>query len=82
MNKILVTIYVLALDENYDLLLPINLKMSDVYEVIQNTIYDLSNGNYIKHDNVLLIDSKGKAINNNNIVKFSGLKNGCKVILV
>jgi len=82
MNKILVTIYVLALDENYDLLLPINLKMADAYEVIQNTIYDLSNGNYIKHDNVLMINSNGQVINSNNVVKFSGLKNGCKVMLI
>lgn len=82
MNKILVTIYVLLLDESYDVLLPINLKMSEVYDLIQNTICELSSNNYIKHDNAILLSSNGLLINNNNIVRLSGLTNGCKVVLL
>jgi len=82
MNKILVTIYVLSLDETYDVLLPINLKMMEALDLIQNTIVDLSSNNYIKHANVILMNSEGKVINNNNNVRLSGLTNGCKVILI
>ena len=82
MNKVLVTIYVLSLDETYDVLLPINLKMMEALDLIQNTIVDLSSNNYIKHANVILMNSEGKAINNNNNVRLSGLTNGCKVILI
>ena len=82
MNKILVTVYVLELDESYDVLLPINLKMDEVYELIQNTIFDLSSGNYQKHDNVMLLNKDGKVINNNNVVRLSGLTNGCQVVLI
>ena len=82
MNKVLVTIYVLSLDETYDVLLPINLKMMEALDLIQNTIVDLSSNNYIKHANVILMNSEGKVINNNNNVRLSGLTNGCKVILI
>ena len=82
MNKILVTVYVLSLDESYDILLPINLKMEEVYELIQNTIYELSSNNYIKHDDMYLINKDGKVINRNNMVRLSGLTNGCRVILI
>ena len=82
MNKILVTIYVLSLDESYDILLPINLKMTEVLELIQNTLVELSNGNYVKHDNVILMNSESKIINNKNMVRLSGLTNGCKIVLI
>ena len=82
MNKILVTVYVLSLDESYDILLPINLKMEEVYELIQNIIYELSSNNYIKHDDMYLINKDGKVINRNNMVRLSGLTNGCRVILI
>ena len=82
MNKILVTFYVLSLDETYDILLPINLKMTEALELIQNTIVELSNNNYIKHDNVILMNSDSRIINNKNVVRLSGLTNGCKIVLV
>ena len=82
MNKILVTIYVLAIDENYDILLPINLKVTEATDLIQNTIVELSSGNYQKHDNALLMNADGKVINHNNVVRLSGLTNGCRVVLM
>ncbi len=82
MNNILVTIYVLSLDESYDLLLPINLKVEEVLEMIQNTLYEMSSNNYVKHDKAYLINIDGNIINNNNLVRLSGLKNGCKVVLI
>ena len=82
MNKILVTVYVLSLDESYDILVPINLKMIEVFDLIQNTIYELSSNNYIKHDDVRLLNKDGKDINSKNMVRLSGLTNGCRVVLI
>ena len=82
MNKILVTVYVFSLDESYDVLIPINLKMSEVYDLIQNTISELSSNNYVKHDEVYLLNKDGKIINGNNMVRLSGLTNGCRVVLI
>lgn len=82
MNKILVTIYVVSIDEEFDLLLPIGKRIKEIIESIQDSIVDLSNNNFIKKQNVILYNNEGLIINQNNIVKYSGLKNGCKLVLV
>ena len=82
MDKVLVTIYVLCIDESYDILLPINLGMVETLDLIQNTIVELSNNNYVKHDNIILLNSENKVINSNNVVRLSGIKNGAKVLLI
>lgn len=82
MDKILITVYVLAIEEEYDLFLPIGITMTDALNRIQNTIVEMSEGNYVFNPSpVLYRDEDGKIINMKNIVKFSGLKNGCKVLL-
>ena len=82
MDKILVTFYVLALEEEYDVFIPINVKLAEVLDTIQQTILEMSDGNYEINPNPLLYnDFDGKLINLNNIVKFSGLKNGSRVMI-
>ena len=82
MNKILVTIHVLGLETDYDILLPINEMGKNVLEMIQHTIEELSQGAYVYNQNAVLINSDGSLINLNNNIKFSGLKNGSKVLMV
>ena len=81
MNKILVTIYVLTLNEEFDVFLPIGLNTKEAIDSVQDSLCELSNNNYIKQDNVNVYTAEGLVINQNNIVKFSGLKNGIKVLL-
>ena len=81
MDKILVTIYVLAIEEEYDILLPIGLKMQDALKLIEDTIVDLTNGAYVSPGNAVLYNTDGSIINLNNTVKFSGLTNGVKLLL-
>ncbi len=82
MDKVLVSIYVVTLDETYDLLLPINLKLSEVLDLIQNTIVELSSGNYEKREDVKLLNSESKLLNCDNLVRLSGITNGCKIMLI
>lgn len=82
MKKILVTIYVIYLDKEYDLLLPIGKKVEDVLDYIQDSLVDLSNSNYQKKDQVLLYLDNGLIINPNNVIKYSGLRNGSKICLI
>lgn len=83
MENILVTFHVLSIEENYDFMLPINKPMKDVIEMVQKSINELSNNLYVVKKEVKLFDSiKGDLINQNNIVKFSGLKNGSDILLV
>jgi hypothetical protein len=81
MKEILVTIFVLSLQEEYDLFIPISLNLNLALDLIQNSLVELSDGNYVKVEKPMLFSMEGLIINNNNTVKYSGLKNGCTVIL-
>ena len=82
MDKILVTFYVLSLEEEFDVFIPINVKLAEVLNTIQQTILEMSEGNYVINPNPLLYnDLDGKLININNVVKFSGLMNGSRVMI-
>ncbi len=83
MDKILVSVYALAIDEEYDMFVPINEKVVNIIALIQNTIKDLSGGYYQVNPQALLYNGvDGSIINSNNIVKFSGLKNGARLLLI
>jgi hypothetical protein len=83
MDKILVTVRVPAIERQYDAFIPINLPMNEVIQALQKSLCELSDGFYEIKENVLLFDSiDGKQINQNNIVKFSGLKNGSNILLM
>lgn len=83
MNKIYVNVFVPALDKNFNIELPINLEMKYVVEELQKAIKELSEGSYVINNKVKLYDKgTGLLINTNNIVKFSGLKNGCSIMLI
>lgn len=81
MDKILVTFYLPCIDEQYDMFVPINMNVKKLISLIQNTIVEETDGGYMVNNNAVLIDANGNIVNSNNIVKFSGLTNGCKVIL-
>lgn len=81
MNKILITVFVVSLNEEYDIFIPIGLKVNEIIDIIQDSLYELSNNNFQKKENIDLYTSTGLLINKNNIVKFSGLKNGVKLLL-
>ena len=83
MNKIYINVFVPSLDRNFNLELPINLEMQYVLKEIQTAINELSEGSYKVNPNAKLYDKgTGLLINLENIVKFSGLTNGCSVMLV
>lgn len=82
MNKILVTVYALYLEKQYDIMIPINLSVKDALELIQQALAELSDNSYKNNPQAALYNENGAIINMNNIVKFSGLYNGCKVILI
>ena len=84
MKRILISILVLSIEEEYDIFIPIDMKFNQVINLIQKSIYELSEERYtIKKDNeVILFNEDGYIINTNNVVKFSGVKNGSKLVLV
>ena len=53
MKKILVTIYVLSLQQEFDVFIPITMNMKDAISLIQDSIVKLSNENYQKKDKII-----------------------------
>ncbi len=82
MKELLVTIYVLSLQREFDLFIPIFLNTSEALNLIQDSIVEMSQGNYVKKEEVLLITESGNRINTNNPIKYSGLTNGCRVLMI
>ena len=83
MKEIEINLFVPSLDQNFTMFLPINLEMKVVLSNIQNAIKEMTNGIYEPKMDVRLYDKvTGLLINQNNIVKYSGLKNGCSIMLI
>lgn len=83
MDKILVLVYVPLLEQQYDILIPINRKVGTIKNLIANTVVELSDGNFQPDGNFKLYDKKtGKKIDNDVYVKNSGIVNGTKLILL
>ncbi|MBQ1550938.1 MAG: hypothetical protein IIZ67_02450 [Bacilli bacterium] len=82
MDKILVSIYVLRIDETFDIYIPINKNAQEALNLIQKEIVKLSNETYIINEKAMLYTENGTVINTNNMVRFSGLTNGQKLLLV
>lgn len=82
MKELLVTIYVLSLQQEFDLVIPIFLNTKEAIDLIQDSIVEMSEGNYVKKDKPVLLNEAGKVINDLNPIKYSGLTNGCRVLMM
>ena len=82
MKEIIITVYVLSLQEEYDIFIPISINVKDAINLIQDAVVEMSLENYVKKDKVYLYNEDGYVINDNNPVKYSGLKNGSKVVMM
>ena len=47
MNKVLVTVYVPLIEQEYNLFIPVNRKIGLVKKILVNSIVELSDGDYI-----------------------------------
>ena len=82
MDKVLVSIYVPSIEREFNVYLPINIKLLDVINSFQNDLVSLSDKNFeIIENPVVYNDYDGKILNLNNIVKDCGLKKGCRLLL-
>ena len=82
MDKVLVSIYVPSIEREFNVYLPINIKLLDVINSFQNDLVNLSDKNFeIIEKPIIYNDYDGKILNLNNIVKDCGLKKGCRLLL-
>ncbi len=81
-NKILITVGVPMIDEEYDIYIPVSKNIKLSIDLIVKAINELTNGHFPIKDNYIMINSNGEILSKSKTIKESNLKNGDKVILV
>ena len=82
MDQLLVSVYVISINEEFDMYIPINMKVTDLINFIKENIVEETAGAYEPKEALKLYDvTTTKLINSNNIVKYSGIKFGSKLLL-
>lgn len=76
-NKYLVILYVLALDESFEIFIPANEKIGNILKLIKGSIINNTNNKMS-----LLSFYSGCLYNNNDIVRNTDIRNGTKLILI
>lgn len=83
MNKILVKVYVPMIEEQYDILIPINRRIYNVIKLLTKAIYELSNGYYEPKKRPLLYDKITAIPYDENLsIRESNIRNGTELILL
>ena len=82
MNKLLISIEVPSIEQNFDLFIPINKKIGTIKKYVIKSIHELSGG-ILKEKTYLFFDiDTGMEYSNNVYVKDSGIKNGARIMMV
>ncbi len=78
-NKILVNIYIVSLDENMEMFLPINEKVGNISKLLNTTLFDSID---FESNNKLFNVDSGVIYNNNDLIRKTDIRNGTKLILI
>ena len=83
-NKILIEVIVPLLEENFEIYIPVNKRISTVIKLIEKSLNEITNGYYpTQKENSLIIDEEsGSVFDVNLTVKESKMINGSKIILI
>ena len=76
-NKVLVNLYIISLDKNIELYLPINEKIGNILMLLEKSLFETS----INKQMILLNLRSGNVYKNNDLVRDTDIKNGAKLIL-
>jgi len=83
MNKVLVKVYVPILEEQYDILIPLNRRIYNVIKLLTKAINELSNGYYTPQRKSVLYDKITAIPYDDNLsIRESNIRNGTEVILI
>ena len=81
MKKVLIEVYVPALEKHFDALVPSEMKVGEACLLISNMIEEISDKNF-RNDNAILCDKQGYVLENNKYVSDYNIKNADKLILI
>lgn len=83
MNKVLVTVYVPLIEQEYNLFIPVNRKIGLVKKILVNSIVELSDGAYVIDTEIALYNKMtNQEYKDDMFVIESDIRNGTKLILL
>jgi hypothetical protein len=83
LEKILVEIYLPAVNQNYDVYIPLTSKLHEVTDLLANAFTELSNGYFTASQDTVLCDkATGHLLDINKSVLELGLYNGSRLMLI
>ncbi len=81
-NKILITVLVPMIEEQYDIYIPVSKSIKVTANLLIKTINELSEGHFPIKEKCTLLSSTGIVFNEGSNIKECGIKNGDKIILI
>lgn len=78
-NKVLVNIYILSLNKNCEIFIPINERVGNISKLLNSILIDSID--YSKSI-ILMNADNGKCYKNNEIIRDTDIKNGSKLVLL
>ena len=81
-NKLLISVEIPSIEEEYDLFIPINRKIGTIKKVIIESISQLQGDSYKEREYIFFDVDTGVKYRNNIYVKDSGIKNGARIMLI
>lgn len=81
-NKVLISLIVPALMDEFEIFIPVNERVSKIKELLINSLSDLTDNEFNKDKNYSLIDPEnGTIYENSMIIREMDVKNSKKIVL-
>lgn len=82
-NKVLVKLLVPAIDESFDIFVPVNEVVWKIKKMILKCVNDISSCNFdLDTDYVLLNKTTSKIYNNNEVIIDTDIRNGTELLII
>ena len=82
-NKIIVDIFVPAINENFNIFIPVNKTVGEVIKIINQSINEITKGTFPISNSLSLIDlNTGVLYDTNFSIKSNKLQNGSRLVLI
>ncbi len=82
MDKILVELFVPAIGETHNMLIPRHLLLRDLIFMVKKAVSDMSDGRFVADDTTVLCRNDGAIMDINLSVHELGIHNGSKLMLI
>ncbi len=83
MEKVLIEVYVPAIEESYDIFVPLKCMVYELLILISDTISNVSSNRYIHNkDSMLCYREDGAILDINATAEEAGIKNGLQLLLI